>query len=81
MDEELASSTLRGDIRKGAPAESAGAPFREESGLRSGKPRPDPGSGGDQTWPAFSSAEQQVSTIRRVTRYGSTLAFGRRSSM
>ncbi|GGY39958.1 hypothetical protein GCM10010384_53660 [Streptomyces djakartensis] len=35
----------------------------------------------DQTWPAFSSAEQQVSTSRRVTTYGSTLAFGRRSSM
>lgn len=34
-----------------------------------------------QTWPAFSSAEQQVSTSRRVTVYGSTLAFGRRSSM
>lgn len=35
----------------------------------------------DQTWSAFSSAVQQVSTISRVTTYGSTLAFGRRSSM
>ncbi len=35
----------------------------------------------DQIWPAFSRAEQQVSTSRRVTTYGSTLAFGRRSSM
>jgi hypothetical protein len=34
-----------------------------------------------QTRPAFSSAVQQVSTISRVTTYGSTLAFGRRSSM
>ncbi len=34
-----------------------------------------------QTWPAFSSAVQQVSTSRRVTTYGSTLALGRRSSM
>lgn len=38
-----------------------------------------PGSG--QTCPAFSSAEQQVSTMSRVTTYGSTFAFGRRSSM
>ncbi len=37
--------------------------------------------GADQTWPAFSRAEQQVLTIRRVTTYGSTFAFGRRSSM
>ncbi|MDQ0938724.1 hypothetical protein QFZ67_000429 [Streptomyces sp. V1I1] len=29
-----------------------------------------------QTWPACSSAVQQVSTIRRVTTYGSTLAPG-----
>jgi hypothetical protein len=34
-----------------------------------------------QTRSAFSSAEQQVSTIRRVTTYGSTFALGRRSSM
>lgn len=34
-----------------------------------------------QTWPAFSSAAQQVPVIRRATTYGSTLAFGRRSSM
>ncbi len=43
--------------------------------------RPFAGAGPDQTWPAFSSAVQQVSTSRRVTTYGSTLAFGRRSSM
>lgn len=35
----------------------------------------------DQTWPAFARASQQVSTMRRVTTYGSTFAFGRRSSM
>jgi hypothetical protein len=35
----------------------------------------------DQTWPAFSRAAQQVLIIRRVTTYGSTFAFGRRSSM
>ncbi len=43
--------------------------------------RPSRECGVDQTWPAFSRAEQHVSTMRRVTRYGSTLAFGRRSSM
>ncbi|CAL9447384.1 hypothetical protein SUDANB180_02375 [Streptomyces sp. enrichment culture] len=50
----------------GAPAVTADAPG---------------GRGTDQTWPAFSSAVQQVSTSRRVTTYGSTFAFGRRSSM
>jgi hypothetical protein len=35
----------------------------------------------DQTWPAFSRAEQQVLISRRVTTYGSAFAFGRRSSM
>ncbi|GAA1604607.1 hypothetical protein GCM10009731_65480 [Streptomyces globosus] len=34
-----------------------------------------------QTRPSFSRPVQQVSVIRRVTTYGSTLAFGRRSSM
>lgn len=38
-------------------------------------------SSGDQTWPAFSRAAQQVLISRRVTTYGSTFAFGRRSSM
>ncbi|GAA3989201.1 hypothetical protein GCM10022384_41430 [Streptomyces marokkonensis] len=53
--------------REGASTVVVDAPVRE--------------SGPVQTWPAFSSAVQQVSTIRRVTTYGSTLAFGRRSSM
>ncbi|AWZ09524.1 hypothetical protein DRB89_39470 [Streptomyces sp. ICC4] len=39
------------------------------------------GSGRSQTRPSFSRAVQQVSVIRRVTTYGSTFAFGRRSSM
>ena len=54
--------------REGAPTAPAGAPS-----AKSQQP--------DQTCPAFSSAEQQVSTISRVTTYGSTLAFGPRSSM
>ncbi len=64
-----AHAAAAGTRREGAPAVAvtAGAPS-------------EPG-GGDQTWPAFSSAVQQVSTSRRVTTYGSTLAFGRRSSM
>ena len=39
------------------------------------------GQGAGQAWPAFSRAEQQVPISRRVTTYGSTFAFGRRSSM
>ncbi len=53
-----------------APANAAGALWKQK-----------PDTGVDQTWPAFSRAVQQVSTSSRVTTYGSTLAFGRRSSM
>ncbi|GGW31266.1 hypothetical protein GCM10010381_14810 [Streptomyces xantholiticus] len=52
-----------------------------EKGARRAGGRPSPHVPDAQTWPAFSSAEQQVSTSRRVTTYGSTLALGRRSSM
>ncbi len=41
------------DTQKGAPTMTVGAPLRS--------------SAADQTWPAFSRAEQQVSTRRRVT--------------
>lgn len=59
----------------GAPTDDAGAP----TGIRWAPPRTDVER--DQAWSAFSSAAQQVSTISRVTTYGSTLALGRRSSM
>jgi hypothetical protein len=45
------------------------------------EPGPSARRGCVQARPAFSSAVPQVSTISRVTTYGSTFAFGRRSSM
>lgn len=54
----------------------------DSAGVRGRAGRPRAGRGGrGQTRPSFSRAVQQVSVIRRVTTYGSTFAFGRRSSM
>ena len=72
--------------RYGPPCQVPHAPLRctgraRRRGAREPAGAPSCRSRWDQTWPAFSSAVQQVSTISRVTTYGSTLAFGRRSSM
>ena len=77
-------------LRPGVPADRPPPERGSLTGPLTRAKRPPEGSGGrfggsgaraDQTWSAFSSAEQQVLTSRRVTTYGSTFAFGRRSSM
>lgn len=77
-----ARSGLFGPVRSGAAPGRAETP--KGAHRTGGRPLGQRGlaePGVDQTWPALSSAVQQVSTISRVTTYGSTLAFGRRSSM
>jgi hypothetical protein len=81
---EAAQRAAAGPRTQVAPpgAGDAGTSDRPELPAAGGKPSSAACAGGsDQTCPAFARAEQQVLTIRRVTTYGSTFAFGRRSSM
>lgn len=67
------------DARRAGRAGRASGVVRGPAGRRTGSGRAV--GPGRQTRPSFSRPVQQVSVMRRVTTYGSTLAFGRRSSM